>query len=62
MNKDGCLAEELLKDAKVDFITILTTTYHIPSLHVNGEAFSRKGFNEIARYCRYYKEQQKLKG
>jgi hypothetical protein len=50
-HKDGDEAEKLLKEAKVDFITILACNdVEEPTLVVPGIAYSYAGLNEIKEY------------
>jgi len=50
-HKDGDEAEKLLKEAKVDFITILACNdVEEPTLVVPGIAYSYSGLNEIKEY------------
>jgi hypothetical protein len=49
-HSDGIKAEKLLKEAKVDFITVLSSDADVPTLIVPGVAYSYKGLNEIKGY------------
>ena len=50
-HSDGIKAEKLLKEAKVDFATILSCSdVDKPTLIVPGVAYSYKGLNQIKQY------------
>jgi hypothetical protein len=50
-HKDGIKAEKLLKEAKVDFATILSCSdVDVPTLIVPSVAYSYKGLNQIKQY------------
>jgi hypothetical protein len=51
LHKDGDTAEKLLKEAKVDFITIVACNdVDVPTLVVPGVAYSYEGLSEIKEY------------
>lgn len=54
-NKDSATAETLLREAKIEFITILANDVDKPTLIVRGEAYSYKGLQEIKQYIELHK-------
>jgi hypothetical protein len=52
-HEDGIIAEKLLKEAKVDFATILSCSdVDVPTLIVPGIAYPYKGLNQIKQYIK----------
>jgi hypothetical protein len=51
LHNDGDEAEKLLKEAKVDFVTILACNdVDVPTLVVPGVAYAYEGLSEIKEY------------
>jgi hypothetical protein len=55
-HEDGDKAEKLLKEAKIDFVTILACNdVNVPTLIVPDSAYPYEGLNEIKEYVELYK-------
>ena len=54
-HKDGYIAEKLLKEAKIDFVTILACNdVDVPTLIVPDSAYPYEGLIEIKEYIELY--------
>jgi hypothetical protein len=54
-DKDSTEAEKLLREAKIEFISILANDVDEPTLIVRGSAYSYKGLSEIKNYIELHK-------